>query len=533
MLARCPAIVRAYETVLHGEPSDSACEALIKEAISLLESRCLVFRLTPYEGGTEPRFAIHRRLQRNILERLGAPFVEFQEIDQFTMTMYATQPNELPKLSPESHSLLREVVSALSGNPDALELSELYFSASASPAIRRQMLRAALGILRSVYSIATLGRLHGEQKKPALRPGLHNQKIERGYFEEHRLLILWLIRQANKLQGPVDRSGAIAECPFYREEVVWLINECGTLSLMQGRLADATALLEMAQTAASEIETEESGAIRTCIGLNQAAVQIERGRFQTARQRLVSIANTRDEHPVIPLIANGYLGLIEHLTGKLDRARHFYRHALDGPKYRLPEGLEPGLVKLGRSRAASIFFKHQADLLRLEGDQRAAELMITQATNLAREGGHEDVCHSALLGKIRIELEDTRRTNLHSVFAQLEELSAYGHAVGMPRSICEVEALRCRALQAVGDLKGSCEAAFKSMEVATLHELRLRKATAAIAIAEICVLRKLYQVSDPLIEAALEIARDTEYHDALSRAQRLLRGMPGSFDPPS
>ena len=364
-------------------------------------------------------------------------------------------------------------------------------------------------------------------------------RIERGHFEDHRLFVLWLLRQAVKLQqskGETRSPGAqkvdAADSqkveppdgehpPFYQEEIAWLLNESGTLNLVQGRLTDAIGLLQAAQAAASRIETEETGAIRTRIGLNQAVVQIERGRFPAARQRLTTIVRTEGEHPVIPLIATGYLGLIDHLTGNLGQAKRYYQVAIHGWNFDKPDEESIGLVALGRSRAASIFYRHYGDLLLLESNYKDARLAIDQAINLAREGGHEDVCHLAQLSQIRLELTEKSPADLRDVFTELNNVSAYARMVGMPRTICEVEALRAQALRSVGDLRGASAAALQGLEVSTRHDLKLRKAIAVISLAEISDLQKLDTVTAPLIEAALEIARDTNFYNAMSRAQQL------------
>ncbi len=66
------------------------------------------------------------------------------------------------------------------------------------------------------------------------------------YLEEHRLLVRWLLRRAQFLGNdakPEDQQSRasdlqqeweITKAPFYSEEIVWLYNECGLLSLIQG-----------------------------------------------------------------------------------------------------------------------------------------------------------------------------------------------------------------------------------------------------------------------------------------------------------
>src|SRR5262249_33408366 len=152
--------------------------------------------------------------------------------------------------------------------------------------------------------------------------------VHRGIFEEHRLLIRWLLRRAGALDPPESKPAKEDDAVFYAEEVAWLLNECGVLSLAQGRLQDAVALLERAQRAAERIEPNGTGALRTRIGLNAVIADIERGRLSRARALLTEIAGIPDEHPIPRLLAEGYLGLIDHVTGRLDSASERYRKAL-------------------------------------------------------------------------------------------------------------------------------------------------------------------------------------------------------------
>ena len=167
--------------------------------------------------------------------------------------------------------------------------------------------------------------------------------------------------------------------PLYAEELAWLYNECGVLSLMQGKLHDATLLLKkcddvirapsgLSAPERGDANIEEDifrgfriepktggGALWARVNLNRAIVQIERGRLQQARSTLERIEAIEDEHPSIRFTAVGYLGLIAHLGG--DRVTASERYSLAFAE----------LIAVDRVRAASIFKRHHGDLLRIEG----------------------------------------------------------------------------------------------------------------------------------------------------------------------
>ncbi len=79
------------------------------------------------------------------------------------------------------------------------------------------------------------------------------------------MLVRWLLRRAQFLGNdakPEDQQSRasdlqqeweITKAPFYSEEIVWLYNECGLPSLIQGRLNDAVSLFDAALKAVERI----------------------------------------------------------------------------------------------------------------------------------------------------------------------------------------------------------------------------------------------------------------------------------------
>ena len=344
----------------------------VNNAIALALNRCLIYELCTNEraeyAGNEAnaprlgrRFTVHRSVQRYVFRSLGASAAEFPDADQFTLSFYASQPDDLPRLSTEGHRVISNVIAALSAYPREPGAEEFRFTGSEefgnvqiAPTgdrqadeeaarkesarrqlqannLKRQRLRASLGIMRSIYSVAVLSRFDR-------RPERDSSLVQEGYFEEHRRRIRWLLKASSELTHAEKR-----ELPFYSEEVVWLYNECAVLSTVEGRLSDAQALFSAGLEAAKRIEPDETGPLHVRILLNRSICDIERGHGSDARAVLQSIATIRNEHVVPPLIAKGYLGLIDHLAGEISQAETRYREAISG------------LAAINRSRAASIF----------------------------------------------------------------------------------------------------------------------------------------------------------------------------------
>ena len=508
-------------------------QKVVAELLGLGVNRCLIFplksvvnvrenptcRYDPDEDAS--RYTVHRLMQRYVFEQMGAPGVEYSEHDQFTVSLFASQPNDLPRLTPEAHTRIRKTIAELAGFPDPRARPGTG-STMADKVRRARMLRAAYGIMRSVYSVGVLARFDTR-----LDPNLTDTSGV-GHFEDYRKLVLWVLKATVDLQlEPADKAdskdlqrlttsgyasegedGRLAIAPFYAEEIVWLYNECGVLSLVQGHLADAHALFGRAFAAAVRIEPEETRPLHLRIGLNKALVDIERGHPAEARRHLERILSMKEhEDEVLPLLAQGYLGLIEHLAGNSGVAEKRYRDAIDE------------LINRKQSRAASIFLKHQSDLLRGVGKTDDARKCIDQALNFAQEGCHEDVRHIALLSRAKL-LINCEPAKASEIYGCLDEAERYADVVGMPRLSCEAAELRARLLLRQGETRLASSLASRSIEIAATNDLRIRKMNALLLLADICIARGERHTARPLIELGWRIAKSAEAHFALTGIQR-------------
>lgn len=580
VLARCPRVCEALEKVMPALPGklsrdkvDLAKVIAVNGGLRLLESRCLVFRvhrrdrvlgdhvydvppsfdqlpswharsgeLPPMEKrrGERIRWTVHRLVQRHVFQRLGAPFIEYPAAELVNLTLYASQPDELPRLTPQAHRDLHRTVAALIGYPEADDQGDAYrprdseYAAhSGSPRTVNiadhttaiEGLRAAFGMIRSIYSLSVLSRLDPRDRAPA-RFDDRGPPLHRGFLEEHRLLIRWMLKEALWLQGPGpaptgDPVGQKA-APFYVEEIAWLYNEVGVLSLAEGRIAEAWSFFGQAESVARDrMETSNVGTLHVRIAMNRGLADIERGRLNQAREAFERIRGLQEKHPDIRLVATGYLGLVEHITGRHTEAEKHYKTALEGH----PDFIQEGLIVRRRSRAAAIVSRQYGDLKRSQRDYSGATQILEQALMLASEGGHEDIRNAVVLSQLHAEYyaeEHLSASKLASLHARLNVVENYGRVMGLARLTTEADLIRCRLLRAGGDLRAAASVASRGLTVAAASEMRLRKTSLLLELAEIQAQRKMDEECRVLLFAALEAARDSHYHSVFISAQELL-----------
>jgi tetratricopeptide (TPR) repeat protein len=502
VLEACPRIQRACRAITDQkwDGKQISLETCIREALALATNRCLAFSIGSSEvtdGDDRTRYSVHRLVQRYVFRSLGASDGEFTDVDLFTLSLYASQPDDLPRMTLDAHRDISDVIASLSGYPTGPEASTF---AQRDFGMKQLLLRASLGITRTIYSVAVLSRFDRRSDGRDGGPG------REGYFEEHRRRVRWLIAAGVELTR-VDEKYA----PYYAEEVVWLYNECGLLSLVEGRLADAHALFGRALEAAKSIEPDHTGPLHVRILLNKSLSDIERGHGVEARAVLEKIAAMIDEHPVIPLLARGYLGLIDHLAGEVEQAIVDYEFAIDG------------LAKLGRSRAASIFSRHYGDLLgglrQTKTDQ--GRQRIEDAIHFAQEGGHEDIRYLALLSLAKLNIRDLSVEGGANVHKDLDAIEEYARVVGMPRMLCEVVLVRARLLLQQGETERAGTVANEGLKIASVNDLRMRKVSGLLILAAINLRRQQAAASRPLLDLGMRMAKASNSHFSLTQAQAL------------
>jgi SIR2-like domain len=499
-------------------------KAVIEAALQILVQRCLVFRFEPTivparspsrdraaktDSGTE-RFGVHRHVQRHIFRQLKQPFVEHAEIESYMPTLYASQPNDLPYPTITAQTRIREIVALLSRYPSYNRLHERNQDQEGSAELQSRMLRAAYGTIRTVYGVGVVARFHefGDKATP---PSV-------GYFEEHRQQVRWLLKQAKEIErcliGGKSVRKFVQKLPFYSGDIAWLYNECGVLSLVQGRLNDASKLFSESMRALLPIERRGTPAALTAsVRLNRALVDIELGNLPKAEGALHDIMAQRDEHRAVRWIASDYCGLIEHIRGNLGEARSRYNGAVRV------------LVEMKRNRAASIFSRHCADLcrcLKAEDDLKEAERLADSAVNLAAAGSHADVLHQARLSRLRTQAARRGPESFAQLRKELESIEAYARVMGMPRLEVETAYLDAYFRHQLGDLTMAMKAVTRSLTIANDCNLVLRIISGTLLAADISKDLGMPEGARTLAETAKVMATTAEFSAALDNAQTIL-----------
>jgi SIR2-like domain len=532
VLALTPELGRLLDELLPSHPKldeiamMSRRSALLNYALDVLVRRCLVFRLQPaaaHAGGSGTtlwRFTVHRFIQRAIFRKLHAPFVEHSAVDPFGLSLWASQPDDLPRPSQDAALAISDLLAEWTGFPQSvrrvmtasayhIQFEAMKQKLSAKPtadlSLPARMLRASLGVVRTVYSVGVMSRFHDYSDVAPLKGP------EEGLFEQHRLQIRWLIERARELSFLPREDEAKVDAPFFMEELVWLYNECGLYCLVEGRLGSACGLFDLAINHAATLEgSERHGALWCRINMNLALADIERGRIRDAKKKLLAIRSVSDENPVLRLLAHGYLGLIEHYSGNTDVAETIIKSVIGD------------LDSFGQSRAVAIFSRHLAELYRLRGKDfkleaaAAADRSVASAT----KGGHEDVRQMAKLTRIRLAIDGLLPEESVPIQQRLDEIERYGLDMGMPRLIADVSYARAAHLLSLGETRHAASLACKCIEVCAINSLRLRKMTALALLAKICAKRGFKVAAAGLKIKATELAESSDYSNARDSGRR-------------
>ena len=496
-------------------------EAAFNAFMDLLVQRCLVFRLLSTTDSDENYFTVQKTIKRYFLNRMNAPNIDMSRVDQLTVSNYTSQPEDLPKPTAEGNRRIRHLIERLSGfenqsyhsyRDPSLNLAKLRDEYTKTYNVRqmettklkRLRLRAAFAVLRSFYSVGVISRFSTYADEGLPTPDF-------GYFEAHRLRVRWMLRKAVALDGPWNDGDHGAESnvlhTFYAEELVWMYNECGVLSLAQGRINDALSLLTHGQVVARDfIEGSKRGALHSHIGLNLAVALIEKGQMTPARDQLNRIL-AGNEGETMSLMAEGYLALIHGYQGDLRGALE--QLALVGEK----------LSRQELYRASAIFYHYRAQLLiQSSGNLGEAERDIQNVLNLATNGGHEDIRQKGLLTQTWLRVrrlgQDRQGTDKAAIHIVLDQIETYGRIMGVPRIISRAELVRSELFHAEGEYRMAAEAAQKALITATRFDLELRKISALNRLGLAMVRLRLPEAKSLLIEAR-EIASQIEFNLSL------------------
>lgn len=536
VLVRLPEI-REYFARIKIELETSRRRFLVR-ALTTLAYRGLVFRLEPHPrlialedaapaswpASEEYRYALHRIVQRLAISKLNAGAEDSVRSNTFAPTLYAAMPSTGPRLSPESYDFVRTLLSALSQYPDVPNreagITPWLFT-TRERSVRVQALRAALSLLRSNLSVAIVSRLGETLTNP---PGLQ----KRGYLETYKVRLRWIVRLSWELLDDKYRQNDLSPDQefdqinaLYRDEIVWIYNELGVVSLAQGALSDSLGFLRQAADFNQHIEGRQPGGPNhDHITLNHAIVQLERGRIASARQRLVRVAEASARREcVLHFVSRGYLCVLDHITG---------RHEGLDDKF---EKVTRALQKLPATRASAIMLQHRARFL-LKSDALVARDSIDRATVLAETGGHEDVRHHCNLVSLRLDFGADAERHLvptDRALSILHGIEQFGTRMAIWSLQCECLMFRASLLLSEGETTTAGRLLVRALALAKRHSmgLRLNRATTLYSL-------MLLHRGDTLgarrtANLSLEMAKSHGYNLETSRAQQILSSCAGDM----
>ncbi len=539
VLVRVPEIRRWFKQnasarlkIAQGDPKFDRRTEELRQAIEHLERRGLLFRLNAQPtisknyklvdgehdadgkfiseetSETRDRFSVHRLVHRHVMRKMGGSLKEFIYANNFAATVHGSMPRELPRPNTEAYRFMRELVADLSEYADRHALSkagEPWHMGTANAPTRIEGLRAALGILRSTFSVAVVSRF--EDYKLRGLSGIQHA----GCFEEHRIQLRWLLRKAFTLDREYpDEENKQHIRPFYRDEIIWLYNECGVVCLVQGNLVDAQTFLRQALKLNRTIEGRGEGGDQHCrIGLNLAMVQIERGRLDSATRRLDDIIHHSSSDSIVHSLALGQKALIYHMRGQLGLAFSNYEAALKH------------LRQMEDSRGISIICRHLGDLKRRQGDLAQANSYLSEALASAELGGHEDLYHRIRLARIRVKIATGDSKPIDHV-DHLQQIERYAEIMDMPSLLCETLHIRAEFLLSQGETEVAGKLLKEVIAKAKRNQLNLRLASATTLYGKVMFQRKQFETGKRLLRAALEMVKQYDFQLEIERVEGAL-----------
>jgi len=312
-------------------------------------------------------------------------------------------------------------------------------------------LRAALGVLRTLFTVGVVSRFTEAMTLPMPMPQ------QMGYLEHHRLVVHWMVYQAEN--HAKDNPNKLA--PFYRDEMVWLYNEAGLFAMAQGKTDEAAPFFRKAIQANQRIEGMGGGTMYRRLVLNDALCMVDRGQLNEARGHFKLVRDVEEEELLLRMIATGFLGLVDHLGGRMEAAEKNYSTALRQ------------LSGIGRQRSVSYFRRSFADLLRKLNRIPEAKKQLELAILAAESGGYMDFVHFAHLSDARLHLAEDE--DAQELIPQLARAEAYAELMDMPRLRGDVLRTRAEILLRQNETDLAADLAAKALRIANLSGLVLRR----------------------------------------------------------
>lgn len=489
----------------------------VSGALGELRRRGLVIAIDGIRNDQSPRYVLHEQIREALARRMGLFVPDGGERNHYQVSLYCAQPSDLPTPNMEHIDWVEEVLLSLVDSSRAQQVA--YYrrekagqkgpprSAPGDLNIASDRLRAAYSVIRGGFSVSALSRLAGPGSSRRARPPLERYRN-------------WLRRLLNAGVG-IDHCATAFNLPsvrqpYYLDEIAWLLNERGLVSLVLGRAFDAALHFERAYEVMRHQRRDEADssyhAAERRVRVNLVAAYVERGRLVEARQIATEIVQATAPRPgATPshnhIYARGFLGLCDHLAGSSAHAVESYDFAIRS------------CTEIRNIRGLAIFQMHKASLLARQHDLDGALAAIDVSISAAAQAEQQDVMHQALLTLANV-LAQMGRTQ--EALGRLSQIDRYAEDSGIMR--LQVDSLRVRAgiMLGIGDVDRASPSAARSIAVANLHGMRLRKIHGMTVYGEILHAMGQRDMACRVLEEARDAAERCGYHSKQATAHRLL-----------
>lgn len=559
VLVNCPVIKKLLLADLSEEEGQAKTEkdlcGILEDHLGKLFSRCLVTKIQPgrihdksgtlIEGDeSDYRYTVHGLLRKTLAKKMGFDAYVHGEYSFFDVSLYSAQPRDLP--SPDEYDyyrageILREFIVA---SRDQLET--MFIRKTSDDKKREKVLddtkglltekldsfnsisrriRAGVNLVSGAFSIGVISRL--ESASVAVDGVCSDQHP----FECYRSWLRGLLSAAiavkqtrevayealNRKANPQDvERKFFIQTPLYETEIAWLYNERAVVSLIQGRLLDALPAFNLAlqhidfATVAMQANEQTVAAMTSArrIQLNQAIAIMEAGDVRKAQTIFEGLyqrkfENERNKTSLTANLAGGYVGLCNHLLGRLLTANDYYDEVLEYFK----------LNSVTHQRAASIFRHHKGNLLRALEKFDESDEYLRMSINAAASARQMDVFHHACVSRAKLMFDRSPQGDLTNAQNLIRNALQYAESLGVHTLRIHAETVQGEIFLAQQQFKASGAALTNAIALSNKYGLLLRKIAALELYARLLVMRgEPEQLCNKVFESAKTFAETAGY----------------------
>jgi tetratricopeptide (TPR) repeat protein len=456
------------------------------------------------------RYTAHTVVRTYVLHSLGNLPEAPSEPHRLSLSGFANESEEAQPISPAGHELAIRSFDALVGELERGEFSK--------PGVRRDLVRAAFGLMRSRWSVVGIGRhAHLKLEQAAGLPRTHYEAYERRLVR-----LLNAIRRAPETKLWLDERALNtaevrgSEALLYADELAWLFNELTLVAFCQGAMPDAYSLARSTEDVGFVADYGTYGPRWCQAQINLALIHIDRARLQRARYHLDNAmrgAQRLGDQDMLFRI-RGYTGLVCHLSGMYPDAEELYREAITG------------LQESGNRRGVSIFRRHRGDLLRKQERIDDARRDIQASIVAAEAGGHTDLVQYSRVAEANLRLAELDQRGQEVLLPAIQ----FARTVGLPKLEADTYKVQGHIALAHGETELAGRLAVSCLAIASAHGMRLRLTAGLVFMGRVARIRGDATAAGGLFRSAIELGQRQGYQMQVEEAERELMRM-SSWEP--